>query len=381
MLEKIDTKEIFAIAHKSKWSLIKRFIKKIIQKTINKNSGYELVGLDIRINSSIKNEFSKKFTDINQLKILDKIDDFKIISLYQSDEFINNHLNLSTEKEIIILIAKFMGPDLEYAGTFDFSIEVDSINPPYFTNSVGQVLSPKEFVDLFNKISNSKSLKNNNESITKHYTEIEKQIYEKLKNKKAVWGGSETQAFKKWKKKINNDYHKKNGKNPYYNGNPTKNYEIFLTNMLKGKVKRIIIKNDIETEKQIYEKLKNKKAVWGGSETQAFKKWKKKINNDYHKKNGKNPYYNGNPTKNYEIFLTNMLKGKVKRIIIKNDIETEKQIYEKLKNKKAVWGGSETQAFKKWKKKINNDYHKKTGKNPYYNGKPTKNYNEFLENY
>ena len=57
---------------------------------------------------------------------------------------------------------------------------------------------------------------------------------------------------------------------------------------------------------------------------------------------------------------------------------TERYVFKKITGKNAIWNGSETQNFTKWKKRIHSQYQKDTGKNPYYNQKLTKNFKDYL---
>jgi len=234
-LEKIDTKEIFAIAQKSKWQIIKRFLKKIIKKTLKPNIGYVMVALDVKINGLIKSEYSQKINDIHKLKIIDKIDDFNIVSFYQSDGLISDHLNLSKEDNVIIILAKYFGPDIKYAGTFDFSIQVNSIDSPYFTNSSGQILNSKDIIEFFNQ--KKRIIQKFENKACKVDKEINLEIitFEELTDKKAIWGSSETKSFKNWKMKTNISFRKTTGKNPYYRGKITSNYCNYLRSLLKNK--------------------------------------------------------------------------------------------------------------------------------------------------
>ena len=56
----------------------------------------------------------------------------------------------------------------------------------------------------------------------------------------------------------------------------------------------------------------------------------------------------------------------------------KKPNFEKLTDKKAIWTNKETKNYQKWKQKIHKEFGEKTNGNPYYGGKITKPYEEFL---
>ncbi|MBA7623866.1 hypothetical protein ES703_31265 [subsurface metagenome] len=328
-------------------------------------------------------------------------------------------------------------------------VHMDPIHDPFFTYGSGEILSCSE---MLKSIEKNKQMKNKTSKkeiakgkksrdskskpkITKIKAKskpkqkneriksenIESLTYENLKGKKAIWGGTETKAFTAWKMKINNIYKKDTGKIAYYKGKPTKNYGKYLADLSNPrkrktyKKKSIPKKKSVQTKKDakpqdkiekeisepiVYEKLTDKKALWGGSETKTFTAWKEETANNYKKQTGKVAYYRGNPTKNYKKYLEHIVKpkskskSKKKTPIKKNSIQKKKDtksldkivkgisepiVYEKLTDKKAFRGGSETKTFIAWKEKTANNYKKQTGKVAYNRGYPTKNYKKYLE--
>jgi hypothetical protein len=237
-----DPKEIIALAKKERWGTVKNFCMDLIKKTLKKNIPYDLIiqkgkaaGEKIIPTQSIKN--------VNQLKILDDIEEFKTISFYQSDGIIRNHISISKKEDIIILISKYMAPKLEYEGNFDFAVKLDSKSHPLFTSICQDPLNCEQIIDVINKyFTKSKALDLNNISDEK----LENYIFEKISGKNAIWGNSETKAFQEWKERISNLFREETEKNAYYGGSVTKRYRKYLDKMFQ-----IWYKFSIDREKPI----------------------------------------------------------------------------------------------------------------------------------
>lgn len=352
-MSEIVTREIIGLAQKSKWNKIKEFIKALVKNTLKKNAGYTLVALDVDINKTKKQEFSDLIHSYKDLDKIDEINSFSNLSLYQYTDTSTDHISISQQNGIIILIAKYMGAAANHYEYFDFMVHMDPIRDPFFTYGSGEFLSCSEMLKLIKK---NKQVKN---ETTKK---------EKTKDKKAKDSKSKPKITK-----------------------------IKAKSKPKQKNERIKTEN---IESLTYKNLKGKSAIWGGTETKAFTAWKKKINNKYKKDTGKTAYYKGYPTKNYEKYLiglsnprtrnNNKKKSipKKKSVQIKKDAKPQDKIkgelseafvFEKLTDKKASWGGNETNAFKNWKKRIIKKYTEEIGGKSYYKGKLTKNYRNYLE--
>jgi len=60
---------------------------------------------------------------------------------------------------------------------------------------------------------------------------LEAEIYKKLTGKNPIYGGRITKAFGNWKLKNHKIFQQKIGGKPYYKGNVTKKYEIYLSSL------------------------------------------------------------------------------------------------------------------------------------------------------
>jgi len=244
---------------------------------------------------------------------------------------------------------------------------------------------------------------------------LEAFVFEKLTNKKAIWNGSETKFYQNWKTKIKNKYRIETGKIIYYKGKPTKQFSLYLENLINkrpikntkpiSKTKKDILKKKSKQVKDpeitnleafVFEKLTNKKAIWSGSETKFFQNWKIKIKNKYQIETGKIVYYKGKPTKQFSLYLENLINNKKKPIKNKKLIKKfdknasnskkqskealEKKIFKTLTGKNAIWNESETKNFKDWKNRLYKKYGKDTGRSPYYKGNLTQSYKKYLKN-
>ncbi len=273
-MSEIVTREIIGLAQKSKWHKILEVIKTLVKNTLNNKAGYILVALDALINKRKRQELSFLIQSVNDLKKLDEIESFSMLSLYQYTDTSSDHINISQQDGIIILIAKYMGPAIEHHEYFDFMVHMDPIYDPYFTYGRGQILSCADMLELMNKNrkSNEKTNKPIKAEITRKTTEpeskakkeidsqnIEALIYEKLKGKNAEWGGTETKAFSVWKMGIAKKYSQNTGKGAYYKGNPTKNYKKYLEELSKPKKKKIVQKKTTVNKKTVPKKAATKK--------------------------------------------------------------------------------------------------------------------------
>lgn len=235
-----DTKEIIGIVRKSKWNSVREFLKKIISQTLDQKIGYILVAFDVRVKGSKKLELSDIIKNPDQINILDKIQDFSMMSLYQTDGLIHNHLNITKDDEVIIVIAKYLGGNIKYSGLFDFSIQIDSFNNPFFTNASGKTINCADIINLVNPNITEHTMINEKKKI-----DLDLFVFEKFSGKKAIWGVKETNSFTKWKKNAEKEYKKLFGerKIAYREGKITKDFKIFLEGFLDGrKISEILLK-------------------------------------------------------------------------------------------------------------------------------------------
>ena len=323
-------REIIGLAKKSKWIQIKDFIKFIIEKTLKKEAGYNLTALDVSINGKNKSKYSALIKNKENIKEIDKISNFSQLSLYQATQRSNNLFDISQDNGTIIILAKYLGPTAENHQIFDFSVQLDSIDEPFFTIGSGRKIKGSEILEIINKNTKSiiKTKKDNQEKKPKQVKEpgiknLEALVFKRLTNKNAIWSGSETKAFQNWKAKIKNKYHIETGKITYYKGKPTKKFSLYLEKLINKrpiKNKKLIKKPDKNAsnsnkqnkeiiEKKIFETLTGKNAIWNESETKNFKNWKNRAYKKYGKDIGRKPYYKGNLTQNYKKYLRNLIKN------------------------------------------------------------------------
>ncbi|TFG07000.1 MAG: hypothetical protein EU539_06140 [Promethearchaeota archaeon] len=326
------TREIIGLTRKSKWNQLKGFIRNIIKETLKRNAGYSLVALDAQLGSKKRAEYNSSIKSKRDTEKIMQIRKFSNLSLYQYSNTSSDHISLSQNGEVITFIAKYFGPSLNYQHYFDFSIHLDAISDPVFSNGNGKALSSSEFLkSINNHVKDKKKKSKPRKKTTKKQQrvgpeDIEKIIFEKLHEKKAIWGGSETKKFKKWKGKISAKYHDETGNNAYYRGKPTRNFQNYLNSLSKkksvqkkslkkkGRKKgKKIQKKQVEiSEAVVFETLKDKKAIWGGKETKSFQKWKNRISQEYRKETGAPTHYREKLTKNYKAYLGNLMNGKAK---------------------------------------------------------------------
>lgn len=408
-------REIIGLVEKSKWNQVKKFIKFVIQKTLKKNAEYRLTALDVSINGKKQPKYNSIIKNRENIRSIDKINDFNHLSLYQSTQTSNNLIDISQNHGTIVVLAKYMGPSLNDYQIFDFSVHMDVLEDPFFTNGTGKKLSCAEFLRTINHkkqpeiISHPKKIKNKLKQLKEEKIpqDVEVFVFEKLTNKNAFWNETETKAFKNWKAKNVNKYRIETGKITYYKGKPTNQFSLYLKSLLESKInkpkktpikpksKKSIPKKVVQefSEAIIFKTLTGRNAEWNGMETKNFQKWKVKVANKYRKETGKTTYYKGKPTNNFTQYLINLPKTKAdkKKIPVKKKISINKPkkegkiisesfVFEALTGKNAVWNGTETKNFQEWKRKIAKKYQKETGKNTYYGGNLTQNFKNFLKN-
>ncbi|MBA7690923.1 hypothetical protein ES703_99459 [subsurface metagenome] len=415
LMSEESLREIIGIAKKSKWNQIKKFITFIIKNTLKKDAGYSLTALDVSLNGKKELKYDQIIRSKEEIKEIDKIKDFNYISLYQATPSANNHIYISQNNGTIIVLAKYLGPCLNNHQVFDFSVNLDAINEPFFTIGNGKKFNCSEILKIINKRTEPVSVqqkevpkKKLKEVKDAKIENIEAFVFEKLTNKNAIWNVSETKAFQKWKTKIKNKYRIETGKITHYKGKPTNKFTLHLKSLLKNidvkkkKPKKIIDKKPLSSKKDqgefseqyVFETVTGKNAIWNGSETKDFQKWKVKTKNKYRKETGKISHYKGKPTKKFTLYLKSLLKNidvkkkKPKKTNDKKSLSSEKDqrefseqyVFETVTGKNTLWNGSETQNFLKWKHRIHQKYKKDTGKNPYYKQNLTKNYWDYLKN-
>ena len=414
LTSEVSLREIIGIAKKSKWNQIKKFIKFIIKNTLKKDAGYTLTALDVSLNGKKELKYNQIIKFKKEIKEIDKIKDFTHLSLYQATPSANNHISISQNNGTIIVMAKYLGPCLNNHQAFDFSVNLDALDEPFFTIGNSKKFNCSEILKIINK--RTEPVSGQQKEVPKKKLKevkdvkrenIEAFVFEKLTNKKAIWSGSETNAFQKWKAITRHKYRIETGKITHYKGKLTNKFTLYLKSLLKNidikkeKPEKIIDKKPLSSKKDekelaeqyIFEKLTNKKAIWSGSETKAFQKWKAKIMNKYRIETGKITHYKGKPTNNFTLYLKSLLKNidikkeKPKKIIDKKPISSKKDqgefseqyVFETVMGKNAIWKELETQNFLKWKHRIHQKYKKDTGKNPYFKQNLTKNYRIYLK--
>ncbi|MBD3343210.1 MAG: hypothetical protein GF353_29205 [Candidatus Lokiarchaeota archaeon] len=416
------TREIIGIANRSKWKKVKTFIISLLKKTLKEDAGYVIVVLDGIVNKKKVSEHNFTINSKREVEKIKLIDQFEHLSLYQYTELTSDHISLSIEDNMIVLLAKYMGVDVNHGKYFDFSIHIDSINSPFFTVGTENRINCAEIVELIQSTENERHEKKNEEEKEEDIN-YEVQTFESLTGKNAIWRGKETKQFIQWKEKISQKYYEKTECPAYYSGNPTKNFIEYLSSILpkakkavkkkqKRKGKESSESNDQKstTEKDIFERIMGKNAIWRGKETNQFKKWKEKTSKEYYLQTNCPAYYDGKITTNYCDYLCELpekmrsedskrknskskkLKKHVKNSTnkkkvtnvkneVKNNHNYEAQIFEEISNKKAIWNGKETKSFRKWKNKISEKYRDSTGGYTYYGDKLTSPYKEYLSSF
>ncbi|UCC19532.1 MAG: hypothetical protein JSV62_15765 [Promethearchaeota archaeon] len=324
-------REIVGLAKKSKWNQIKKLLKFILQKTLKKGAGYNLTARDVLINGKKQSNFNTIIRNKENLKDLNNIRDFGCLSLYQATQDSNNLIEISQNNGILIVLVKYLGPVLNDHKIFNFSVHLDALEEPFFTIGSGEKINGSEILEMINHRSKDKT-KIEKEEIKKEPTvkkdntiqDVEAYVFETLTKKNSIWNGTETKAFHDWKAKNKNKYQIETGKIAYYKQKPTKQFSLYLKNLINKKpikkdskspkpVKKTAPKKEPEkeiSEQSIFKTLTGKNAIWNGSETQNFKNWKQRVIKKYKRETGKNPYYNCKLTLNFKKCLDSLAKTK-----------------------------------------------------------------------
>ena len=338
-------KEIIGIAYASEWDHVKQFIKALLELTLDSESKYSLNALNGIVNNKKYEEYEYQIKSKAQIKLLNSITDFEKLSFYQYSEYKRNIIDISKYKDVIVLNAQYMGPEIDHTNYFNFAIYLDSFDLPYFSDIKGNVYECNEIMELIPRFKpqTPKKIKKTKppEKLLSYKSEIE--TYEKLTEKNAIWRGSETESFQKWKMKVHKEFREKLGGLPYYKGKITKKFDSYLNNLIK---KPLVKKNQpkkTKTEKLVSKKLQGKKPI-------VKKPIPKQI--DYKKKSD---------TKKLE------------------PLNLEATVYNKLTSKNAIYGGKITKAFENWKLKMQKGFVEKIGGKPYYKGEITQKYEKYLK--
>jgi CTP-dependent riboflavin kinase len=330
-------KEIIGIAYASEWDHIKQFIKALLEITLNSEEEYSLIVLNAFINNKRYEEYDVQIKSKAQIKLLSSITDFEKISLYQYSEYKRNIINISKDKNVIVLTAQYMGPEIDHTNYFNFAIYLDSFNLPYFSDNKGNIFGCHEIMEIIHKFKPQAPKKIKKLKPSKKLTIFKSEVgtYEKITTKNAIWRENETKDFQKWKMRIHKNFRERTGGFPYYKGKITHKYELYLNNLIKkpvhkkappnkSKTKKPIAKKPItkkladkqkshnkklkslDLEAKIYKKLTGKNAIYGGRITKAFENWKLKILNGFQQSEGGKPYYKGAITQKYEKYLNSL---------------------------------------------------------------------------
>jgi len=431
-------KEIIGIAYASEWDHIKQFIQALLHMTLNSDEPYSLIILNGIINNKRREEYDVQIKSKDQFKILSSITEFEKISLYQYSEHKRNVINVSKDKDVIVFTAQYMGPEIDHTNYFDFAIYLNSFDPPYFSDNKGNVFECHEIMDIIHRFKPKTPKEVKKQELHKKLNTLKSEVetYEIISKKKAIWSGSETKTFQKWKLSVQKEFQQKVGGKPYYKGNLTKKYGLYLNSLSKTPVskktppkkptvkkstvrspiakksvdkKKSAIKNltPVNLEAEIYKKLTGKNPIYGGNITKNFENWKLKNHKDYQQKIGGMLYYKGTLTKKYKIYLNSLIKKPVskktppkkptvkkstvrspiakktvvkKKPTIKNltPLNLEARVYKRLTGKNLIYGGKVTKAFEDWKLKNHNNFQQKIGGKPYFKGNITKKYEIYL---
>ena len=259
-------KEIIGIVRASEWPHIKEFTKALLELTLNEDDEYSLSAFNAVINNENIEEYDIQIKNKAHLKNIDAINDFEKIFFYQYSETVRNFINITNNKDlnIIIFVAKYMGPEIDHSNYFDFAIYLDSFNPPYFSNRKGIILNSSEILNVFNTIELKKETKREKPTISRVSIDnrLEVEIFEKLTGKNALWSGEETNLFQKWKQRIYKEFHEKTGGIPYYGGKISKKFESYLNNLRQiQKEEEPAIKEKKPTPKVVKSAIKEKKQM------------------------------------------------------------------------------------------------------------------------
>jgi len=345
-------KEIIGIAYVSEWDRVKQFIKALLNMTLDSGEEYSLIALNAIINNKGYEEYDVQIKSKAQIKLLSSIDDFEKISLYQYSEYKRNIINVSKDKNVIVLTAQYMGPEIDHTNYFDFAIYLDSFDLPYFSDNKGNVFECHEIMEIIRRFKPKAPKKVKKTEPPKKLITFKSEVgtYERITKKNAIWSGSETKTFQKWKMRVQKEFREKTGGFPYYKGKITQKYDLYLNNLIKkpvskkappkkpkvkrstvrrptvkrstvkrSTVRRPVAKDSVDKKKptiknltplnleaKIFKKLTGKNPIYGGRITKAFENWKLKINKEFQQKVGGKPYYKGTLTKKYKIYLSSL---------------------------------------------------------------------------
>ncbi len=353
MFESIP-KEIIGIAYASEWNHIKQFIKALLDITLDSEEEYSLIALNAIINNKKYEEYDVQIKSKAQIKLLSSITDFEKISLYQYSEYKRNIINVSKDKNVIVFTAQYMGPEIDHTNYFDFAIYLDSFDLPYFSDNKGNVFECLEIMEIIRRFKPKvpKKVKKPGPSKKLDTFKSEVETYERITKKNAIWSGTETKAFQKWKMRVHKEFREKTGGFPYYKGKITKKYELYLNSLIKKTVSK-----KAPPKKTVSKKVPPKKTI---SKKAPPKKPKVK-KSTVRKPNAKKTVDKKKPT--------------IKKL---TSLNLEAKIYKKLTGKNAIYGGRITKGFENWKLKMHKKFQQKVGGKPYYKGALTQKYEIYL---
>jgi hypothetical protein len=362
-------KEIIGIAYASEWDHIKQFIRALLELTLESEEEYTLIALNALINSKKYEEYDVQIKSKSQIELLFSITEFEKISLYQYSEYKRNIINVSKDKNVIVLTAQYMGPEIDHTNYFDFAIYLDSFNLPYFSDNKGNVFECHEIMEVIRglKPKTPKKVKKRKPTLKLETFKSEAEIYERLTTKNATWGGNETRAYQKWKMRVQKEFREKSGGFPYYKGKMTKKYELYLNSLSKkappkkSKAKKPAVSKAITKKPAVSKTITKKPAV---SKTITKKPAASKT---VTKKPTVSKVITKKPTKKQ--------KPPTKKL---ESLNLEAKIYERITGKKAIYGGRITKTFENWKLKMHKDFQQKISGIPYYRGNLTQKYKKYL---
>lgn len=224
-------KEIIALAREANWNEVREFIKKFIELTLTSDLPYDITLInDVKSNHSKDSVIEYEIADENDLNDLNKIEEFDTLSIYQFNQHYENNLYLKRNEEAIIFFAKYMSDitDKVNLECFEFIIMLDSTSNPVFLSNSGNKVNYNYILDVFESFEVSKEVQDIEEVPEEKMEEF---IFERITGSNAIWGGSETKAFKEWKEDVTDLYRSETGNYSYYSGSLTKKYRSFLERM------------------------------------------------------------------------------------------------------------------------------------------------------
>lgn len=238
-LSEIDRKEIVGISDKRRWEDVKSFLKQLVSRTVREDCGYILGIMGAVIDGDLVDSYNLIMTRSEQVIELDPISDFNFISLHQynDESFVHDQIHVSCENGIIVVIAKYMGPRLDYAGKFDFSIQVDSESMPEFTVTDGNMLNCREMINMFATKTNKakkrpkkpssgdisqymedppKSKKKEKSPLTPAEEKM-RNAFKRITGKRVIWGGKVTSGYVDWKSRVMDKFRDQGGRATWKN--------------------------------------------------------------------------------------------------------------------------------------------------------------------